>query len=149
MLTATYAAQNFALRDDWFGPGKKADNTLGIQLDFAKHKVLRKISNTDFLQAVALLHTHRRNIAARKAGVSEDKLPAVSATRASILNIPLSDYISLRAEARDAFIAAGKFVREQYIFRPAIFPINLNWSPSPRLSRLSVVIGKIMGIKPN
>ena len=117
LLTATYAAQNFALRDDWFGPAKKTDNTLGIQPDFAKHKVLRKVSNTDFLQAVALLQTYRRNIAARKAGVSEDRLPAVSCTRGSMLNIPLSDYILLRAEVRDAFIAAGKFVREQYIFR--------------------------------
>lgn len=129
LLTATYAAQNFALREDWFGPGKKADNTLGIKLDFAKHKVLRKVSNTDFLQTVALLQTYRRNIAARKGGVPEDRLPAVGGTRASILNIPLSDYISLRVEARDAFIAAGQFVREQYIFRARDLPYQSQLVP--------------------
>lgn len=129
LLTATYAAQNFALRDDWYGPAKKGEDILGIQPELSKHAVLRKVENTDFLQAIALLQTYRRNVAARKAGAAEDELPAVSCTRLSVLNIPLVDYKAIRMEVRDAFIAAGKFIREQHIFRARDLPYQSQLVP--------------------
>jgi hypothetical protein len=139
LLTATYAAQNFALRDDWYGPANKIEDVLGIQPDLSKHAVLRKVGNTDFLQAVALLQTYRRNLASRKAGVVEDELPAVSCTRLSVLNIPLPDYKSIRTEVRDAFIAAGKFVREQHIFRARDLPYQSQLVP---LAAIIATLGK-------
>jgi len=136
---SAYAAQNFALRNDWFGPGKKEEGTLGVQLDLAKQNVLRKVGNTDFLQAIALVQTYRRNLAARKLGTPEDQLPAVSCTRLSVLNIPLADYKSYRAEVRDAFIAAGKFVREQNIFRARDLPYQSQLVP---LAAIIATLGK-------
>jgi hypothetical protein len=129
LLTATYAAENFPLRDDWYGPVKPGEDTLAIQPSFSKHAVLRNVGNTDFLQATALLQTYRRQLAERKAGVSNDNLSAVSCTKLSVLNIPLPDYKSLRAEIRDAFISAGKFVREQHIFRARDLPYQSQLVP--------------------
>lgn len=139
LLTATYAAQNFALRDDWYGPAKKGEGVLGVQPELSKHAVLRKVSNTDFLQAIALLQTYRRNVAARKAGVAGDELPAISCTRLSVLNVPLADYKALRAEVRDAFISAGKFVREQHIFRARDLPYQTQLVP---LAAIIATLGK-------
>lgn len=52
LLTATYAADNFNLRDDWYGNTDRGVE--GIHLRFLKKKVLQGITNTDFLQTVTL-----------------------------------------------------------------------------------------------
>jgi hypothetical protein len=85
------------------------------------------------------LQTYRRNLAARKAGMAEDDLPAVSCTRLSVLNIPLADYKAIRTEVRDAFIAAGKFVREQHIFRARDLPYQSQLVP---LAAVIATLGK-------
>lgn len=139
LLTATYAAQNFALRDDWYGPANSSGNALGLRPALAKHKVLQGVQSTDFLQAVALLQTYRRLLAAKASGAPADELPAVSCTRLSVLNIPLDDYLSLRTTILDGFIAAGKFVREQHIFRAKDLPYQSQLVP---LAAIIATLGK-------
>jgi hypothetical protein len=51
LVTATFAADGFRLRPDWEARHKR----------LAKHDVLRKVSDTDFVQAVTLLSTYRRH----------------------------------------------------------------------------------------
>ena len=50
LLTATYAAENFSLRDDW----------ARRRATFADHAVLEEFRDTDFLQVVNLLATRER-----------------------------------------------------------------------------------------
>ena len=71
--------------------------------------------------------------------MAEDDLPAVSCTRLSVLNIPLADYKAIRTEVRDAFIAAGKFVREQHIFRARDLPYQSQLVP---LAAVIATLGK-------
>ena len=54
LVTATYAADNFSLRDDWFGP---RENLGGRRGKLWQDPVLKGVQETDFLQAVTLLHT--------------------------------------------------------------------------------------------
>src|SRR5271169_7236023 len=50
LLTATYAAENFRLRDDWYGSVER--KVAGAQPAMVVKKVLRGVQNTDFLQAI-------------------------------------------------------------------------------------------------
>ena len=74
LLTAMYAAQGHKLRDDWLGDEKSddADRKLGTQKRLAafgraagqSQGVLANVAATDFLQAIALLHTKELRLAA-------------------------------------------------------------------------------------
>ncbi len=55
LLAVTYAADNFRLRDDWYGSSER--KVAGAQPMMAVKKVLRGVQNTDFLQAITLVHT--------------------------------------------------------------------------------------------
>ncbi|WP_318538506.1 DUF262 domain-containing protein [Geobacillus thermoleovorans] len=74
LLTATFAAEDFKLRDDWTDREAKLKKSGEIY-----NKVLSDISSTDFLQAVALLATYNR----RKAGGGEWRSAASGATSCS------------------------------------------------------------------
>ena len=55
LLTAIYAADEFELRKDWYGDAKTG---IDGRLDrLRRHATLQNIASTDFLQALALLHT--------------------------------------------------------------------------------------------
>lgn len=55
LVTATYAADGYNLRDDWFGStARKVDSR---QKRLAKETVLMALETTDFLQAIAMLYT--------------------------------------------------------------------------------------------
>ncbi|MBI4331646.1 MAG: DUF262 domain-containing protein [Chloroflexi bacterium] len=133
LLTAMYAAQGHKLRDDWLG----ADGKKGFQARLAEFGraadqqvgVLSKIASTDFLQAVALRHTKevRADKAAR--GASENELPAVRATRQSLLHLPLEAYLSYRYEVEDGFKMAVKFLRQQNIYRVIDLPYQTQLVP--------------------
>src|SRR5271157_5258976 len=73
LVTAMYAARGHRLRDDWYGEagrlGQQARlQTFGRMAD-QKFGVLEKITSTDFLQSVALVHTKQRRKDAVAAGV--------------------------------------------------------------------------------
>jgi hypothetical protein len=57
LLTATYAAENFRLRDDWYGSVER--RVAGAQPAMVVKKVLRGVQNTDYLQAITLIKTYR------------------------------------------------------------------------------------------
>src|SRR5690606_23579920 len=81
LVTASFAADNFNLRDDWYG--SRLRNVEGRAERLKKEAVLDTVEPTDFLQAVSLLHTYEKrqnDLAAGKAGKA---VAAVSAKRAS------------------------------------------------------------------
>src|SRR5271165_3233198 len=56
LVTATYAADNFNLRRNWYGEGQEK----GRHAKLAVKPLLKDIAATDFLQGISLLHTYER-----------------------------------------------------------------------------------------
>jgi hypothetical protein len=86
------------------------------------HGVLEKVASTDFLQAIALLHTKKMRQDAVVAGVKENELPAVRATRQSLLDLPLEAYKANKDRVEQGFTTAAKFLRQHFIYRAVDLP---------------------------
>lgn len=140
LLTAMYAAQGHKLRDDWLGDEKSDDPDLklGIQKRlsyFGKAAgqalgVLANVPSTDFLQAIALLHTKEQRLAAMKDKPGkESEWPAVRATRQSLLDLPLEAYKKYRDRVRLGFERSAKFLRQQQIHRVVDLPYQSQLVP--------------------
>jgi hypothetical protein len=133
LLTAMYAAQGHKLRDDWLGShqeeglqhrlttfGRAAGQSVGV---------LSKVASTDVLQAIALRHSKRVRADKEAAGVRESDLPAVRATRQSLLDLPLSAYLEYRDSVEQGFKRAAKFLRQQSIYRVIDLPYQTQLVP--------------------
>ncbi|MBP7790314.1 MAG: DUF262 domain-containing protein [Zoogloea sp.] len=154
LLTAMYAAQGHKLRNDWLGidkPDEKPDfNWLDIKehdeaklrLGLQKHLatfgraagqaqgVLANVASTDFLQAIALLHTKEVRLAAiADPSKKESDWPAVRATRQSLLDLPLPAYKKHCNTVRAGFERAAKFLRQQQIHRVVDLPYQTQLVP--------------------
>jgi hypothetical protein len=140
LLTAMYAAQGHKLRDDWLGDEKAADPDLrlGTQKRLAMfgraagqaQGVLANVASTDFLQAIALLHTKELRLAAMAdPSKNENDWPAVRATRQSLLDLPLAAYKKHRNAVRVGFERAAKFLRQQQIYRVIDLPYQTQLVP--------------------
>lgn len=140
LLTAMYAAQGHKLRDDWLGDDKSEDPDLklGIQNRLASfgraagqaQGVLANVAATDFLQAIALLHTKELRLAAIASKPDkESDWPAVRATRQSLLDLPLVAYKKYRNAVREGFERAAKFLRQQQIHRVVDLPYQTQLVP--------------------
>lgn len=140
LLTAMYAAQGHKLRDDWLGDEKANDPNLrlGIQKRLANfgraagqaQGVLANVASTDFLQAIALLHTKELRLAAMAdPSKKESDWPAVRATRQSLLDLPLAAYKKHCNAVRTGFERAAKFLRQQHIHRVVDLPYQTQLVP--------------------
>lgn len=133
LLTAMYAARGHKLRDDWLGSG----GSPGIQSRLTSYGraadqavgVLEKVASTDVLQSIALLHT--KSVRADKAanGVKDSELPAIRATRQSLLDLPLEAYLKYRDSVEAGFKKAAKFLRQQNIHRVIDLPYQTQLVP--------------------
>lgn len=140
LLTAMYAAQGHKLRDDWLGDEKSenSDLKLGLQKRLSNfgraagqaQGVLANVAATDFLQAIALLHTKELRLAAiADQSKKESDWPAVRATRQSLLDLPLSAYKKHCNAVRAGFERAAKFLRQQQIHRVVDLPYQTQLVP--------------------
>lgn len=132
LLTATFAGDrgyflrrgtDFRLNDDW-------QKMVEV---FAEHPVLTTVRNTDFLQAVTLLATRKRNLADRSG-----KPLAVSAKREDILKLTLDDYLEWAEPLRRAFLWVSTFLADLHIFDARSVPYPTQLVP---LAALRVVLG--------
>ncbi|MBD1834792.1 DUF262 domain-containing protein [Cyanobacteria bacterium FACHB-472] len=98
LVTATFAADMFNLREDW------ATREEALK----KHQVLRNIENTDFLQAVTLLATLEKS--------------SVSCKRKDILNLKVEEYKKGADLVTQGFEQAAKFLHTQKIFSDRDLP---------------------------
>ncbi|GAB3204494.1 GmrSD restriction endonuclease domain-containing protein [Nocardia tengchongensis] len=89
------------------------------------------LSNTDFLQAVTLVHTWER----KQAGLAA----SVSAKRRDLLSLPLLDFDRLAPRLRDAFAWVGDFLTTQCIVRNADLPYQTQLLP---LAALRAILGE-------
>jgi hypothetical protein len=117
LVTAIYAAVPYDLRADWDGPknNSKAGRKSRIIEQPNRRDVLAKISNTEFLQACALLHTRDNRIAKAAAGMQGKELPQVSCRREAVLALPLTAYQTYADRVEKGFIEAAAFLNEQKI----------------------------------
>jgi hypothetical protein len=127
LLTAIYAAENFRLRDDWYGSAER--NVAGVQPAMAMKKGLRGVQNTDFLQAITLIHTLRRQQADFRLGKSKDETTGVSCKKSVMLELPKDGYRSLRDHVLTGFLRAAKFLTLEHIFQDRDLPYQTQVVP--------------------
>jgi hypothetical protein len=127
LLTATYAAENFRLRDDWYGSAER--NVTGAQPTMAAKSVLRGVQNTDFLQAISLIHTLRRRQEDIQRGKSTDDATGVSCKKSAVLIIPKDAYRELRNHVLTGFLRAAKFLTLEHIFLDRDLPYQTQLVP--------------------
>ena len=127
LVTASFAAENFNLRDDWYG--SRLRKVEGRQQRLNQEAVLNGIEPTDFLQAISLLHSYER----RKQDIADGKtgkaLAAVSAKRVSVLALSLESYRKWADEVEKGFLLAAKFLRKQCFFTSRDLPYRTQLVP--------------------
>lgn len=117
LVTATYAADDFNLREDWAKREKRL-----------KHlAVLSNVQNTDFLQAVTLLAAWNR----------QEQGGAISCTRKDILNLKLNEYNDLVEKVTEGFEEAAKLLYTQKIFTAGDLPYQ------PQLTALAAIFAAL------
>ncbi|MDQ2587274.1 GmrSD restriction endonuclease domain-containing protein [Saccharothrix yanglingensis] len=121
LLTATFAADDFDLRQDW--ADRKA------QWAGSQYRILSEVANTDFLQAVTLLATHERHQAAMEAGRDEVAAPRIGCRRADMLNLTLPEYRKWAPAVTDGLKSAAQFLHSQHIFDTRFLPYGSQLIP--------------------
>ncbi len=111
LLTASFASDDFDLKEDW----------AKIESKFKPYKVLSKTSEIDFIQALTLFSTYRKKVGLESSG-EKDNLPAVSAKRKEMLNLEIKDYIKYRDQITEGFIKTSKILNENHIFNSRDVP---------------------------
>lgn len=127
LVTATFAAEGFNLRDDWLGSEMRG--VPGRRERLANHPILTGIEPTDFLQAVSLLHTLERRRADVDAGKKGKMVSAVSAKRASILSLDLDTYRKWAPSVEKGFLSVAEFMRKQCFFDARELPYRTQLVP--------------------
>lgn len=131
LLTATFAAEGFNLKEDW--DRRKAE------LD--TRPVLQAIENTDFLQAVTLLATRTRR--EEFAAASDDGVaPGISCKRKDVLKLTLREYREWADRVTQGFVWASQFLAAQFVFRAGDLPYRTQLIP---LATIKVVLGSDAG----
>ncbi|MFR9727871.1 DUF262 domain-containing protein [Saccharopolyspora sp. MS10] len=132
LLTATFAGDkdyyaehgtDFRLNDDWWD----------TQTKFEQYPALKGLENTDFLQAVTLLATRKRNLEH-----DGPRPSAMSAKREDVLKLTLADYLEWVGPLREAFVWAAGFLADRYIFDQKFVPYPKQLVP---LAAIKVVMG--------
>lgn len=127
LATATYAADGFNLRDDWFG--RPAANVQGRHKKFSAKPLLRDIEPTEFLQGLALLHTHEKRGVDLAAGKTGKEVTAVSAKREHVLALPLDAYRKWADKLSNGFFSADQFLRMERFHHPKFLPYRSQLIP--------------------
>ncbi|HET9065723.1 MAG TPA: DUF262 domain-containing protein [Gemmatimonadales bacterium] len=125
LVTATYAADNFNLRTEWYGPKQSSKKPPR----FAASLLLRDTEPTDFLQGISLLHTYERRQADLAAGRTGKEVTAVSAKREHVLVTPLSAYKKWSEPLTKGFLEAEQFLRHLGFHHPKFLPYRAQLVP--------------------
>ena len=120
LLTATFAIDNFQLRDDWRARENRLKQT---------HQVLDSLQSDDFLQAITLLVTMERRQEAIEKNIPREKLPGISCKRKDILNLSVDDYKKWADVVEHGFAQAARFLHSQHIYRSKDLPYRTQLVP--------------------
>lgn len=127
LMTASYAAENYNLRDDWFGSEEREVDSRKSRL--ATQDLLKGVESTDFLQAITLLHTRQRKYQDIADGKQGKQIRPVSAKRASVLELPLAAYQNWANDVEAGFIEAAKFLTNECFYSRKELPYGTQLVP--------------------
>lgn len=119
LLTATFAADDYNLREDWAARSRQ----------LRAYKVLGTVTNDDLLQAITLLASRARRVRAIERGVEPDKAPGITCKRRDILRLTLEEYREWADAATRGFERAARFVHSQKIFAARDLPYRTQLVP--------------------
>jgi len=114
LVTASFAADNFNLRDDWFGNSDR--KVTGRHERLSKESILHGVEPTDFLQVISILQTHAQG-------------KPVSAKRSTVLSLKLNDYLKWAPQVEKGFLTVAKFMRKQCFFDERELPYRTQLVP--------------------
>ncbi len=104
LMTATFAASEFNLRENWEARSNRIKE---------RHVVLKAVDGTAFLTAVTLYSSFQRSIATRS---------AVSCKRADVLRLDLEDYKRYETTIEEGFKKAAELLAEERIYDEGMLP---------------------------
>lgn len=107
LITASFAADDFQLREDWERRERSFKNN---------HRVLRSVDSTIFLQALTLLATKARG-------------RAVSCRRRDILRLQAAEYENWADKVEDGFVKVARFLYGQKVFNFKDLPYRTQLVP--------------------
>ena len=130
LVTASFAAEGFKLRQNWAERKDRLHSEFGV---------LQGIDGDQFLQAVTLLATQARRRNAMSEEMPLNQTPGVDCKRASILDLELSEYQKWADLVEAGFLDAARFLTSQFVFTKGNVPYNTQLVP---LAALFVELGK-------
>jgi hypothetical protein len=137
LVTASYAADGYNLRDDWYGSEVRSVQSRKERLE--REPLLKGIEATEFLQAVSLLHTHelrQADIVANAGGAAKTLRP-VSAKRGDVLQLPLDAWKNWADELEQGFKLVARFLRKECFYHRRELPYSTQLVPlAATLTRL-------------
>lgn len=125
LITATWAAEGFNLRDDWFGGRGKS----GRHARLSKKRLLRDLQPTDFLQGVSLLHSLEKRTQDLAAGRSGKEVSGVTAKREHVLEMPLGAFGKWAEPLSKGYEQAERFLRSEGFHHPKFLPYRTQLTP--------------------
>lgn len=138
LLTASFAAENFQLRDDWANREQRLKR---------RYPVLHNLQSDDFLQAISLLVTQNRRGNALEESVAADKAPGISCKRRDILKLEVADWTNWADRVEEGFEHAAKFLHGQKIFKARDLPYRTQLVPLASVFTALGAIGDTEGAK--
>jgi len=110
LVTATFAADGFKLREDWEKKKKQLN----------EHKILRDVDESSFLTAVTLLTSYQQHL---------KKQSAVSCKRKDVLKLSLEDYTNNANRILNGLLSAAKILANEKIFDDKNLPYQTQLVP--------------------
>jgi hypothetical protein len=127
LITASYAADGYNLRDDWFGSNLR--NVESRKERMEEEDLLKGIEATEFLQAISLLHTHELRKADLSAGKSGKQIRPISAKRADVLQLPLDAWRQWSDALETGFRNVARFLRKECFYNRRELPYTTQLVP--------------------
>ncbi len=127
LITASYAAEGYNLRDDWFGSDQR--NVKSRKKRLAQDPLLIGVDATEFLQAITLVQTLERKQSDVAAGKTGKAVRPVSAKRADVLELPLSIWREWADKLERGFKLAAKFLHKESFYGHRELPYSTQMIP--------------------
>ena len=126
LVTASYAAEGYNLRDDWFG--SKVRNVDSRKERLEENRLLKGVEATEFLQGISLLYTHELRLT-NKGGEIEKQAGPVSAKRADILKLTQAAWGRWANELETGFLNAARFLSKECFYHRRELPYKTQIVP--------------------
>jgi len=127
LVTASYAADGYNLRDDWLGSTLR--NVSSRHKRLSTEPLLTAVQATDFLQAITMLETLRQRRADIAEGKTGRQVTPVSAKREDILELKLESYKGWADKVEQGFLYAARFMRKECLTDLRDLPYRTQISP--------------------